>query len=175
MDTRISVIYNIRNLINDKGYIGSAIDFKARQVIHRCQLLKDKHHSKHLQRAYNKHGKDNFIYEIIEYVEDKTKLIEREQVWLDFFNPEYNICKTAGSSLGVKRSDEFKAKISLYQNKPVLQFDKDMKFIMEYKSLSEAMEKTNAWQIGKVCKGERKTSGGFIWMYKKEVQEGGLL
>lgn len=54
--------------------------------------------------------------------------------------------------------------------KSVLQFDKDNNFIKEFPGVREAMDITGALQISKVCKGERKTSGGFIWKYKnKEI------
>lgn len=32
--------------------------------------------------------------------------VEREQYYIDLFDPEYNILKTAGSSLGFKHTDE---------------------------------------------------------------------
>ena len=50
--------------------------------------------------------------------------------------------------------------------KSVLQFDKDNNFIKEFTGVREAMDITGALQISKVCKGERNTSGGFIWRYK---------
>src|SRR3972149_12098174 len=108
-----SGIYSIVNNINNKIYIGSALNFNKRWNLHNSQLNCNKHHSIILQRAFNKYGKDNFTFEIIEYVEDKTKLIEREQNWLDFFKPEYNVCKIAGRPLGMKHSAEAKAKMSL--------------------------------------------------------------
>jgi len=49
--------------------------------------------------------------EILEYC-DASIVIKREQYYLDLFNPIYNIAKTAGSSLGIKRSVETKLKLS---------------------------------------------------------------
>ena len=108
----ISGIYAIRNLVNNHIYIGSSINLEKRNYNHFRNLKNNKHGNDYLQKAYNKYGKDNFIFEIISYIEDKTKLIEYEQKWLDFFNPEYNILKTAGSPLGTKMSDETRKKIS---------------------------------------------------------------
>ena len=108
----ISGIYSIRNLVNDHIYIGSSVNIESRWRSHKNQLKKNRHHSSKLQNAYNKYGKDNFIFEVISYIEDKTKLINYEQKWLDFFNPEYNILITAGSPLGTKMSDETRKKIS---------------------------------------------------------------
>lgn len=108
-----SGIYIIRNLINDKIYIGSSADVNKRIVTHKSRLNLNKHHSIILQRAYNKYGSENFVFEIFEYIEDKTKLLEREQNWLDFFKPEYNISKIAGSPmLGKKHSDATKKLLS---------------------------------------------------------------
>lgn len=46
-----------------------------------------------------KHGYKNFRLEILEYCEP-SKVIEREQYFLDNLKPSYNICNIAGSSLG---------------------------------------------------------------------------
>lgn len=37
--------------------------------------------------------------------------IEREQYYIDLLKPDMNVCKVAGSSLGVKRTDETKEKL----------------------------------------------------------------
>lgn len=49
---------------------------------------------------------------------------------------------------------------------PVLQFSKEGKFINEFDSIKEAIEKTGIKHISSVCRGERKTAGGFFWKYK---------
>ena len=109
---KISGIYNIRNLITDNIYIGSAVNLNNRWSVHKNHLSNNNHVNDHLQNAWNKYGKENFIFEIIEYVEDKNKLIEKEQLWMDFFKPEYNIRKVAENNIGVKWSDESRKKAS---------------------------------------------------------------
>jgi len=101
-----SVIYKITNIINDKKYIGSSVNYKARKQEHFRDLFLNKHHSIALQRAYNLYGCDNFIFEIIERVQYKNNLIKREQYFIDLFQPEYNCCKVAGSPLGRKMTKE---------------------------------------------------------------------
>ena len=67
-----------------------------------------------------------------------------------------------------KMSEAHKGKI--YANtKPILQFSKNGEFIAEYPSLHEASRQTgcNNSHISSCCKGERKSTGGFIWKYKK--------
>lgn len=112
-------IYKITCLNNRKVYIGSAIDLKSRISNHKNSLLKNIHKNSHLQAAYNLYGIQNFVFEIIEYVENKQNLLNREQYWMDTtkcYDKKigFNICIKAGSSLGIKRSDEFKKKISLF-------------------------------------------------------------
>lgn len=109
---KISGIYVIRNVINNKVYIGSAVDLNNRWFSHRNNLINNKHVNKHLQASFNKYGIDNFIFEILEYVVDKNCLIDREQNWIDFFNPEYNIRKVAQNNTGLRwsLSEEIKQK-----------------------------------------------------------------
>ena len=73
---KIHSIYKITNIINNKIYIGSAIDTYNRFSKHKSQLNKNKHHNSYLQNSWNKYGEQNFKFEIIEYITDKNKLIE---------------------------------------------------------------------------------------------------
>lgn len=108
-----SGIYQIRNIVNDKVYIGSAIYLKGRKNIHLYHLRNNKHHSQYLQKSFNKYGEENFVFEVLEFVESKENLIEREQFYIDTLNPDYNICKTAGSRLGTTHSIEVKRHLSV--------------------------------------------------------------
>lgn len=112
-----SVIYQIRNLINNKVYVGSTNYFPTRRSRHFKQLEYNKHHNQHLQHSFNKYGKENFIFEILEYVEDVDNLAEREQYWMDKLNVRndekgYNIYPYARSSHGKEVSEETKKKLS---------------------------------------------------------------
>ena len=42
---------------------------------------------------------------------DVSKLLEREQYYFDLLEPDYNIAKVAGSTIGVPRSEEFTIKL----------------------------------------------------------------
>lgn len=110
-----SGIYKILNIANCKIYIGSAKNFYKRWNLHRSDLINNKHPNRYLQFAWNKQGEWFFKFEIIEIVDDPIKLIEREQYWIDLLAPEYNICKIAGSNLGIKYSEESKKKMSAWQ------------------------------------------------------------
>lgn len=113
----ISGIYLIKNLQNNKVYVGSAVNVSRRWKEHKKDLVKRKHHSCLLQRAWDKYGEQNFKFEILEEVSNPEHLLAYEQVYLDYYksyedDKGYNICKTAGSHYGLKRSEETKQKIS---------------------------------------------------------------
>jgi len=103
---RISGIYKIQSTINPaRCYIGSAINISKRWWRHLQQLRDNNHHSKKLQRHYNKYGKNDLVFSIIIGC-DKDDLITTEQFFIDSLKPYFNSCKIAGSQLGMKQSDE---------------------------------------------------------------------
>lgn len=97
-------IYQIQSIVNpERIYIGSAVNINYRWTLHLSNLNLNKHHSPKLQNHYNKYGKDDLTFSIIsEY--DKEDLTQIEQYYL--YDTYFNICKVAGSCLGVKRSEE---------------------------------------------------------------------
>lgn len=107
-------IYQIKNIINDKIYIGSAVNLYKRKIDHFSTLVKNTHHNNYLQKSYNKYGKDAFTFEVL-FTCPKKDLIRLEQYHINNYNPEYNICRIAGSILGIKRSEETKLKMSKSQ------------------------------------------------------------
>jgi group I intron endonuclease len=111
-----SGIYLIKNIINNKVYVGSAVNIHKRWKEHKKHLKEGKHHSCHLQHAWDKHGEQNFKFEIIEEVSNPDHLLSYEQVYLDYYKSYeeergYNICKVAGSQLGMKRTEETRQKM----------------------------------------------------------------
>lgn len=107
-----SGIYQIRNKLNAKCYIGSAVVLGRRWRAHLSELRRGRHKNGHLQAAFNKYGEEAFGFSVLEYVADASQLIPREQCFLDTIKPEYNMSPTAGSSLGCQCSPETRAKIS---------------------------------------------------------------
>lgn len=105
MYKKISGIYKITNIINNKYYIGSGICVSRRINDH-----KKREHNIHLKRSFNKYGLENFTFEIIEECE-KENLLQREQYYINTLKPEYNICKIAGNTLGRFHSEETRQKI----------------------------------------------------------------
>lgn len=79
----IKSIYIIKNKINDKVYVGQAINPHRRFIQHLCngkQLLD----SYPIHLAINKYGKGNFYFEILE--ENVENYNERERYWIKFYN-----------------------------------------------------------------------------------------
>lgn len=107
-----SGIYKIINILDNKIYVGSSIDIEKRLKRHKKDLLSNRHHSAHLQRAWNFYGQSYFSFEILEFC-DPSLLLLREQFYLDKYKsyvPElgYNICENAGNTLGRKTTEKTK-------------------------------------------------------------------
>ncbi len=104
-------IYKIINIINNKCYIGSSVDIVGRWYHHKTRLKFNKHHSIKLQRSYNKHGVDNFKYEVVEECETELLLI-REEYYINLFdcyNNGYNFSIPSNCVMfGRHHSDETK-------------------------------------------------------------------
>ena len=108
----ISGIYKIQSTIKpERYYIGSAVNINNRWKHHISELKLNKHGNKKLQNHVNKYGINDLQFHIVENC-DKEKLIQYEQIFIDKWNPYFNICKIAGSALGIKRSIETCKKIS---------------------------------------------------------------
>lgn len=78
----VSGIYKITNKVNGKIYIGSSRNIYKRWVKHKYDLRSNIHHNIHLQNAWNNYGYKNFIFEIIDLV-DEDNLAEIEQYWIE--------------------------------------------------------------------------------------------
>lgn len=115
-----SAIYAIVNKTTRDMYVGSAVAVNRRWAAHRRALRDKCHHSQRLQRAFDKYGPDAFDWEIVQFVNDRTKLIDREQFWINFFAPAYNMRPTANSPLGTTHSAETRAKMSAAHKGKVL-------------------------------------------------------
>lgn len=76
-----SGIYKITNIVNNKSYIGSAVNVSHRLTTHKYKLRHNTQPNQHLLSAYNKYGFENFKFQVLEYVENKEFLLVREQLW----------------------------------------------------------------------------------------------
>ena len=85
-------IYKIINKVNGKYYLGSSQNFHKRKLRHFNELRKNKHHSIHLQRAFNKYGEKSFEFVELEICENT---FEREQELLDSL--DFKLCYNVSS------------------------------------------------------------------------------
>jgi len=88
-----SGIYMWKNSINDKRYIGSAVDLSNRlSSYYYTTYMEDalKRSNSHIYRALLKNGHSKFSLEIIEYC-SPDKCLEREDFYLSYLKPEYNL------------------------------------------------------------------------------------
>lgn len=114
INQKISGIYKITNKTNGKYYIGSSKDIIGSQGRFNCHLrylVGNYHDNDHFQKAWNKYGKENFLFEIIEIV-DEENLLTREQYYFDTIADKdqvYNISFVAGRC---EMTNEIRLKIS---------------------------------------------------------------
>ena len=78
-------IYKIKNLLNDKVYIGQSVDIEKRWSTHKTELKNNYHYNIHLQSAWNKYGEDNFSFDVIEKCEEDL-LDEKECYYIELLN-----------------------------------------------------------------------------------------
>lgn len=92
-------VYQIRNVINGKVYYGSSNDFQVRMQTHFWRLARGDHHNHHLQASYKRHGREAFVFEVVEECLGDD-LLSREQVYLDIAMGDaknhYNSAPVAG-------------------------------------------------------------------------------
>lgn len=115
MDLSYSGIYQILHAADGRVYVGSAVHIGRRWGVHRRRLNAGKHHSAKLQNAWCKYGPQAFSFHVLERVDDKALLLEREQEWIEKTKAAqtgFNVLPTAGSHLGAKHSPETRQRMS---------------------------------------------------------------
>lgn len=141
----ISGIYMITNKINNKKYIGQSSNIYQRWTHHKSDLNNNRHHNCHLQSSWNKYGKDNFDFTILEECEE-NKLDIREQYWIqkyDSYNTGYNLDLGGLGIRGYKHTEEELNKMHrIQQPKIVLQFDLNFNFVKRWIGGASQINKT---------------------------------
>lgn len=117
MTMKVCGIYYIKNLVNNKIYIGQANNIYKRWKDHIWKLNNNRHHNKHLQRAWNKCGEKNFKFEIICEC-NINRLLDLEKYYIEkydtFFNG-YNLTVGGEGTYGHRVSKEARYKIGKAQ------------------------------------------------------------
>ena len=118
-------IYQIKNLINNKLYIGQTLDkFIERYWNHVWKLNNQRHDNKYLQNAWAKYGEDNFEFSVLHIFQDGENIDDLERYYIDQydFNNLYNIQYSGQdhAMLGIHMSEETKMKIGESNRKNML-------------------------------------------------------
>ena len=120
---KTSGIYKIVNKVNGKYYVGSSVNIRTRWNNHRNLLTHRRHKSPKLQAAWDKYGKENFEFKIIEKCESVLEtILAVEQKYLDIAEKEQDVCYNttfvaSAPMLGRKHSNKTKKLISKVINK----------------------------------------------------------
>jgi group I intron endonuclease len=115
---RLSGVYAIWRQGTDECYVGQSSDIDNRWRLHLQDLVNKRHHSRYLQRVVDKHGTGCLRFEVLETdLTDVASLLAAEQRWFDKLKPCYNSAPVAGSTLGLKFSEEGRANVSIAQRK----------------------------------------------------------
>lgn len=146
-----SGIYQIRNLIDNKVYIGSSLNLYKRIYYHIYKLNRNKHNNKHLQNAWNKYGEENFVFEILEFVVSNNELLKKKET---HYIQKFNVCdKSIGYNLSTDACrniicDESKQKIK--------QKAMGNKNWLGRHHTEETKQKMSKWHTGKIVKQSTK-------------------
>lgn len=135
-------IYKITSKLDDeKVYIGSSVNLRKRKNHHISDLNTKKHKNTILLNYFNKYGIENLCFKVVEFCDEEI-LIEKEQYYIDLYNPYFNIRKVAESNRGLKHSEDTKNKLSIaHKGKKTSQETKD--------KISAANKgKTGGWNKG---------------------------
>lgn len=90
----MGVVYKILNTVTGKYYIGSTNNLHKRKIRHLRDLRNEKHHNIYLQRSFNIHGENSFIFVIIAKCENYKEVEQNHLDNMDI-NEVYNISITS--------------------------------------------------------------------------------
>ena len=155
-------IYRLVSKATGKVYIGSTSHFVRRKDEHMSLLRNRNHYNYRLMDLVREHGLDDLVFEEVEIYEgsDRMALYEIEQTYLDNLKPELNIADCTFVD-------------GIFSPTPVLQYDVNGNFMLEYSSSKEAgyaMEVGHLTINTSISRGY--LTGGFMWRWKtSEVPE----
>jgi group I intron endonuclease len=89
--SQLTGIYAIKNIVNNKIYIGSSFNIIKRWKSHIYCLMKNIHHNIDLQLDYNFYGYTSFIFYIVKLCDiyDLKTLRDKEAYWIEYYKLKY--------------------------------------------------------------------------------------
>ena len=144
-------VYRWTQLVSNKSYVGSSVNLgrRLRNYYNPTYISHITRKKMIINKALLKHGYSKFKLEILEYCNAK-EVAKREQFYMNALDLEYNVLKTAYSSLGYKHTKDSLVKI----NKTLAKLNKNKSISVkvtnletnvshEYTSLTDAAKNLN--------------------------------
>jgi group I intron endonuclease len=103
-------IYSITNTITDTVYFGQSVNMEKRIKTHIRNLKNNNHDNDHLQKAWNKHGENAFVFKPIEIVEEI--IIDLTPIETKYYYSTENRYNIAPPDKAISHSLETRRKIS---------------------------------------------------------------
>ena len=186
------IVYLRTNTVNGKQYVGQTNDLKKRNRCFNC--LKSRY-NKHLDEERKKFGVDCFKVEVLAEVETREEAWKLEEEYIaklntifpNGYNRAYGGKANKGGNKGYHNGKEFQKGDEPWNKgvkgthfspdtefKPiaVVRLEKNGNFSKMYERVKDVIDDgfyTTA--VCQCCKGKRKTSGGFKWMYKSDYEK----
>ena len=178
------IIYKIENMITHKVYIGQTTNpkgFNGRYLykgvgierVYNYLLSKKEqgsYYNPYLLRSIEKCGLDAFIVnEIFDTALTYDELNEKEIYYIAKFDSYKNGYNMSFGGDGMSGYNKPSGK-DCPNSKRICQISLDGKLIKIWDCATDASNKLNIDQssISMVCKGKRKTAGGFVWVHEKD-------
>ena len=173
-DLSYNGIYVIKNLINNKIYIGSSASkafLYERLIHHKRDLITNNHYNSHLQNSFNKYGIDKFIIIILEKCEP-VNCLSIEQHYINNLKPEYNKELIAGNSLGRIISKETSKKISESNKKWWAVTENKLKMIEKFSQREGTLPIEKRYKVKQPTRKVIDLNTGIIYKNVKELSKG---
>lgn len=166
-------IYIIKNDINNKVYIGQAIDVKRRFQAH-CKPSSAFVDNDLVAKAIQKYGKDHFWYEILE--DNIENYNEKERYWIEYYNSirpnGYNIQSGGEEPPVVSGINHPEAKLKQYDIKGIIY---DLKYSdLSYRQLSQKYN-ISTDTLNNINKGKSYVQQEIIYPIRKTPNDYGKL
>ena len=169
------IIYGIKNLINEKIYVGKSINIKLRKKAHENSFVRKQAVNIHLQRAVDKYGIENFEFIILEEVVLNT-VNEKEQYWINYlksYDEKFGYNKTMGGDGGnLTIETKFKISQTSPNRKVVYQFNSKGKLIKKWNGVRDIERELKylSSTISKACaiNTNNNSAYGFYWSYNED-------
>lgn len=159
------VIYKIKNMINDKIYIGQTTNSFDTRYHNNLEKRTD---NDHLKKAIHKYGIQNFeIYKIFDVAFSKEELDIKEQCWINYYksaDPNYGYNKMTGGGKYGTHSKEIREKMSRIMKTKMKEVRKNIS--------EEEKQRLREINIGRKLSEEHKRK--ISQTMKSKVAEGGV-